>query len=183
MGLYVDRPPEGRTRKGEASTCRRPSKCCRDTLVPGHESASQKQQHYLRERFQIAEGYYFIGYIPEHEALYTSLQRAGFVLQFKEVARDADGKAKGNVDVDLTLRAVDKIHEYDQALILSAHSDGFEPPTLRFACTTTSHKGHCATPSHALRGRRRHRKRVGPWAFSLGDRNGEVVGHIHARQM
>jgi hypothetical protein len=45
---------------------------------------------YLRERFQVAEAYYFIGYIPAHEALYTSLQRAGFVLQFKE-GLDDDG--------------------------------------------------------------------------------------------
>lgn len=78
---------------------------------------------YLRERFQVIEAYYFIGYISEHQALYTSLQRAGFVLQFKEVSRDAEGKAKGNVDVDLTLRAVDKIHEYDQAVIVTSDGD------------------------------------------------------------
>jgi uncharacterized LabA/DUF88 family protein len=78
---------------------------------------------YLRERFQVAEAYYFIGYLPEHQAIYTSLQRAGFVLQFKEVARDAAGKAKGNVDVDLTLRAVDKIQEYDQAVIVTSDGD------------------------------------------------------------
>lgn len=37
--------------------------------------------------------------------------------------RDAGGKAKGNVDVDLTLRAVDKIQEYDQAVIVTSDGD------------------------------------------------------------
>ena len=78
---------------------------------------------YLRDRLQVAEAYYFIGYIPEQQALYTNLQRAGFVLQFKEVARDRDGKTKGNVDVDLTLRAVDKIAEYEKAVIVTSDGD------------------------------------------------------------
>jgi uncharacterized LabA/DUF88 family protein len=78
---------------------------------------------YLRERFQVAEAYYFIGYIHAHQAIYASLQRAGFILQFKEVARDADGKTKGNVDVDLTLRAIDKIGSYDQAVLVTSDGD------------------------------------------------------------
>ena len=78
---------------------------------------------YLRDRLQVAEAYYFIGYMPERKQLYTNLQRAGFVLQFKEVARDRDGKAKGNVDVDLTLRAVDTIAMYDQAVLVTSDGD------------------------------------------------------------
>jgi len=78
---------------------------------------------YLRERFRVAEAYYFLGYIPEHQAIYTALQRAGFILQFKEVARDADGKAKGNVDVDLTLRTLDKIGQYGQAVLVTSDGD------------------------------------------------------------
>ena len=78
---------------------------------------------YLRDRLQVAEAYYFIGYMPEQQSLYTNLQRAGFVMQFKEVARSRDGKAKGNVDVDLTLRTVDKIGEYDKAVIVTSDGD------------------------------------------------------------
>jgi uncharacterized LabA/DUF88 family protein len=74
---------------------------------------------YLRERFQVVEAYYFIGYIHRHQAIYASLERAGFILQFKGVARDADGKTKGNVDVDLTLHALDKIGGYDQAVLVT----------------------------------------------------------------
>jgi uncharacterized LabA/DUF88 family protein len=78
---------------------------------------------YLRDRLHVAEAYYFIGYMPEQQALYANLQRAGFVLQFKEVARDRGGKAKGNVDVDLTLHAIDKISEYDKAVIVTSDGD------------------------------------------------------------
>jgi uncharacterized LabA/DUF88 family protein len=78
---------------------------------------------YLRDRLQVIEAYYFIGYMPEQQQLYTNLQRAGFVLQFKEVARDRNGKAKGNVDVDLTLRAVDMIAMYDQAVLVTSDGD------------------------------------------------------------
>jgi uncharacterized LabA/DUF88 family protein len=34
-----------------------------------------------------------------------------------------DGKAKGNVDVDLTLRVVDRIDEYDRAMLISNDGD------------------------------------------------------------
>jgi uncharacterized LabA/DUF88 family protein len=78
---------------------------------------------YLRDRLQVAEAYYFLGYMPEQQALYANLQRAGFVLQFKEVTRDRDGKAKGNVDVDLTLHVMDKIAQYDQAIIVTSDGD------------------------------------------------------------
>jgi len=78
---------------------------------------------YLRDHLHVTEAYYFIGYIPEQQPLYTNLQRAGFVLQFKEVARDREGKAKGNVDVDLTLGAVAKISEYDKAVIVTSDGD------------------------------------------------------------
>jgi uncharacterized LabA/DUF88 family protein len=78
---------------------------------------------YLRDRLHVTDAYYFIGYMPDQKQLYTNLQRAGFALEFKEVARDRDGKAKGNVDVDLTLHAVDKIGQYDGAVIVAGDGD------------------------------------------------------------
>lgn len=78
---------------------------------------------YLRDRYQVTEAYYFVGYIAENHALYSNLQRAGFILQFKEVARDSGGKAKGNVDVDLTLHAVDKMAKYNKAVIVTSDGD------------------------------------------------------------
>jgi hypothetical protein len=55
---------------------------------------------YLRDRFHVAEAYYFIGYMPRNQALYAGLQRAGFILQFKEVSgllRGAKSAARNDV--------------------------------------------------------------------------------------
>ena len=119
---------------------------------------------YLRDRLQVAEAYSFLGYIPEQQALYTNLQRAGFILQFKEVARGRDGKAKGNVDVDLTLRALDKIAEYRHAVIVTSDGDFaslvsylIEKDKLRTVLSPTrakcSYLAPCRTGPHRLSGR------------------------------
>ena len=78
---------------------------------------------YLREHLQVAEAYYFIGYMPDNQPLYANLQRAGFILQFKEVSRDGTGKAKGNVDVDLTIHTMDRMPDYDQAVLVTNDGD------------------------------------------------------------
>jgi uncharacterized LabA/DUF88 family protein len=54
---------------------------------------------------------------------YTLLQKAGFIVVFKEVARDRDGAPKGNVDVDLRLHAVDLKDEYAGAVLLTSDGD------------------------------------------------------------
>jgi uncharacterized LabA/DUF88 family protein len=80
-------------------------------------------RNYLHEKWDVTEAYYFIGYMQENQALYANLQRAGFILQFKEVSKDHTGKAKGNVDVDLTLRVIDKLPEYDRAVLVTNDGD------------------------------------------------------------
>src|ERR1700689_867756 len=83
----------------------------------------KKFRIYLREKLDVTEAYYFIGYMQENQALYANLQRAGFILQFKEVSKDHTGKAKGNVDVDLTLRVMEKLPEYDRAVLVTNDGD------------------------------------------------------------
>ncbi len=57
---------------------------------------------YLRDKYHVAEAYYFLGYISdEQEALYSNLQRAGFIVVFKEHHQSAVGMKKGNVDSDI----------------------------------------------------------------------------------
>ena len=80
---------------------------------------------YLREKYRIEIAYLFIGYILENQDLYDSLQKAGYVLKFKPVLPDKDGKHKGNVDADLVLQAVIDCYEkkFDKALIISSDGD------------------------------------------------------------
>src|SRR3989344_5735915 len=65
----------------------------------------RKFRSWIRQKFSVANARLFIGLMPKHATLYTSLQNAGYKLVFKEVVYDGDGKAKGNCDADLVLKA------------------------------------------------------------------------------
>ena len=39
---------------------------------------------YLKEKYKVEIAYLFIGYIPQNQDLYDSLQKAGYVLKFKQ---------------------------------------------------------------------------------------------------
>lgn len=78
---------------------------------------------YLASRYDVTTAYLFLGFLPENQALYRSLQRAGFVLIFKEVTYSDDGKPKGNVDAELVLQAMIDYNEYDQAVIVTSDGD------------------------------------------------------------
>lgn len=57
---------------------------------------------YLKDKYHIVEAYYFLGYVKETEQdLYNNLQKAGFIVLFKEHNPALKGTKKGNVDTDL----------------------------------------------------------------------------------
>lgn len=89
-----------------------------------------KLRVYLSDKFNVTHAHFFIGQITGMESLYTAIQSAGFIIQFRETFRGSDGKHKGNVDVNLTLMAVDTIDKYDEAILLSA--DGDFAPLVRY---------------------------------------------------
>ena len=61
---------------------------------------------YLKEKHSVSIAYLFIGYMPSNQELYSNLQKAGYILIFKPVIFDTDGKVKGNCDADLVLRTM-----------------------------------------------------------------------------
>jgi uncharacterized LabA/DUF88 family protein len=61
--------------------------------------------------------------LEENRNLYKFLQEVGYVLVFKPIVRDSDGKAKGNVDADLVLQAMIDFSEYDKAVIVTSDGD------------------------------------------------------------
>lgn len=87
---------------------------------------------WLAEKHGVKDAYLFIGLIPKHKDLYTSLQESGFKLVFKEVVYDGEGNAKGNCDADLVLHVTCDAYEnkYEQAIIVS--SDGDYASTVKF---------------------------------------------------
>lgn len=87
---------------------------------------------WLSDKYAVERAYIFIGFIPRYEKLYTYLQSAGFTLIFKEVIYDGSGKAKGNCDADLVLRAVSDYYENNFNKIILVSSDGDYAGLVKF---------------------------------------------------
>src|SRR3989344_4233429 len=77
----------------------------------------------LKEKYSVSTAYLFIGYVSTNQDLYSSLQKAGYVLIFKPVLPDQDGNIKGNVDADLVLQAMIDYSNYNKAIIVTSDGD------------------------------------------------------------
>ena len=76
---------------------------------------------YLRDKFKVDEAYYCLWFISEEEQdLYNKLQKAGFIVVFREHSSNLKGKKKGNVDVDIVFEIMRKIadHELTDKIVL-----------------------------------------------------------------
>lgn len=80
-------------------------------------------RRYLLEKYSVITAYYFIGYVPGNQPLYSMLQKMGYVLVLKPTLPDGDGNIKGNIDADLVLQAMIDFSNYDKAIIVSSDGD------------------------------------------------------------
>ena len=85
---------------------------------------------YLRRKFDIQEAYYFLGaYKQSEQTLYDNLQKAGFILVFREHTASLKSDKKGNIDVDLTFYVMrdykDRPEAYNRVFIVSGDGDYF----------------------------------------------------------
>lgn len=83
----------------------------------------KKFRIYLKEKYKVSQAFLFIGFIPENQDLYSSLQKAGYILIFKPVLFDNEQKPKGNVDADLVLQTMLEFNNFNQAVIVSSDGD------------------------------------------------------------
>lgn len=85
---------------------------------------------FLRDRFGIVEAYYFLGcVIDEEQYFYNALQKAGFIVVFREHATSMLGKKKGNVDTDIVfemMRRLYKENDFQKILLVSWDGDYFK---------------------------------------------------------
>ena len=80
----------------------------------------KKFRDYLKDQYNIEVAYVFIGFIAGMEDLYIAIQKAWFVIVFKEVISAHDWIwIKWNVDAELILQAMIDYNKYDKALIVS----------------------------------------------------------------
>lgn len=89
-----------------------------------------KLRTYLAEKYNVTEAHYFLGFVSNQEQdLYTNLQKAGFILDFREHSSALRGKKKGNVDCDIVFSVMKKLVEkedFDKVIIVSADGDYFK---------------------------------------------------------
>jgi len=78
---------------------------------------------YLKEKYNVVRAYYFIGYIPTMNDLYSFLQSVGYILIFKPTLKTISGKVKGNCDAELVLQVMVEYEKYEQAIIVSGDGD------------------------------------------------------------
>ncbi len=85
----------------------------------------KKFRVYLSEKYSVKVAYLFIGFIPQNQELYSSLQKSGYILKFKPVLPNQDGSHKGNVDADLVLQvAIDYFEKnFDKAVLVTSDGD------------------------------------------------------------
>ncbi len=82
---------------------------------------------YLQNRYSIKEAYYFIGYLQEeNNELYKEIQRAGFIVVFKDHNEYAISRKKGNVDTDIVFEIMKNLVEnvdFDKIVLVSGDGD------------------------------------------------------------
>ena len=83
----------------------------------------KKFRKYLEDKYNVTKAFLFIGYVPQNQDLYTSLQESGYIVIFKPTLTLLNGKVKGNVDAELVLHAMVEYQKYDKALIVTGDGD------------------------------------------------------------
>ena len=81
---------------------------------------------YLKDKYNVSKAFLFIGYVAGNEALYTFLQKAGYIVVFKptlEYRKVGKVYTKGNVDAELVLHTMIEYSNYDSAIIVSGDGD------------------------------------------------------------
>lgn len=103
----------------------------------------RKFRQYLAKEYNVTHAYMFIGYMVEHESIYTYMHELGYIVVLKptvdmslyQTAETGDNTpsdkpehkapTKGNVDADLVLHAMKELPNYDKAIIVSGDGDFF----------------------------------------------------------
>ncbi len=84
-------------------------------------------RNYLKRKYRVSQAFYFLGYVSENnQDLYSSLQKAGFIVVFKEHTQSMLGKKKGNIDTDLVFEIMKTLLddvEMDRVVLVSGDGD------------------------------------------------------------
>ncbi len=97
------------------------------SCIPPWKINLVKLRKYLKDKYRVDEAYYFLGHVQnENEELYDKIQKAGFILKFKEHNLAMLGKKKGNVDSDIVFYIMKKIYlgkDFEKIVLVSGDGD------------------------------------------------------------
>lgn len=66
---------------------------------------------FLSEKYGVKKAYYFVGtYYKKFDSMYRFLEKAGYIVIFREHAQTLRGKKKGNVDSDIVFYIMDAVY-------------------------------------------------------------------------
>lgn len=86
-----------------------------------------KFRTYLKYKYHISEAYYILGYVSEEEQdLYNNLQKAGFIVSFKEHNPALKSQKKGNIDADIVFEIMKNLidnKDFDKIVLISGDGD------------------------------------------------------------
>ncbi|MFQ5662054.1 MAG: NYN domain-containing protein [Candidatus Paceibacteria bacterium] len=87
----------------------------------------KKFRIYLKDKYNVHEAYYILGYVNEEEQeLYNNLQKAGFVVMFKEHNPALRSQKKGNVDADIVFEIMKNLIDnknFNKIVLVSGDGD------------------------------------------------------------
>jgi uncharacterized LabA/DUF88 family protein len=84
---------------------------------------------YLTQKYNVQDAYYYLGYVQEGaniEKLYETIQKAGFILVFREHNSAMLGKKKGNVDADIIFSIMKRLYlkeKFNKVVLVSGDGD------------------------------------------------------------
>jgi len=82
---------------------------------------------YLKEKLQVEEAYFFLWFLDEdNDSLYKNIQKAGFIIVFREHNAHMKWKKKWNVDVDIVFEIMKRIideKDFNKIVLVSGDGD------------------------------------------------------------
>lgn len=82
---------------------------------------------YLEKKYGVKEAYYYLGCVSDlNQEIYSEIQKAGFILVFKQHNPTMLGKKKGNVDTDIVFNIMKKLYlkdDFDKIVLVSGDGD------------------------------------------------------------
>jgi len=82
---------------------------------------------YLKDKYSVSEAYYFLGYLDDKNIdLYNKIQKAGFIVVFKEHSNLSKSKKKGNIDTDMVFEIMKNLidnQNFSKIILISGDGD------------------------------------------------------------